>query len=123
MTSHVVAVAVDATDAESLAGFWREVLGGTVDGWSDAHGLRYVELTVPGGGPTVLFQPVAEPRRGKNRLHLDIAPSAGGQAEEVARVVGLGATVLTDEPDLPWVVLADPEGNEFCILPPRPHGG
>ena len=116
MTSRVLAVAVDATDAESLAGFWRNVLGGTIDRWSDARGLPYVELFVPGGRPSVLFQPVTERRAGKNRVHLDIAPETGEQADEVARVVALGATVLGDEPDLPWVVLADPEGNEFCIL-------
>ncbi|MBW0102282.1 VOC family protein [Pseudonocardia sp. KRD291] len=122
MTSRVLAVAVDALDAESLAAFWRSVLGGTVDRWSDARGVRYVELAVPGGGPSVLFQSVSEPRPGKNRVHLDVAPKTGEQADEVARVVALGATVLGDEPDLPWVVLADPEGNEFCILPPRALG-
>lgn len=120
MTSRVLAVAVDATDAESLAGFWSGVLGGTVDRWSDARGTGYVQLAVPDGGPSVLFQPVAERPAGKNRVHLDIAPTTGGQADEVDRVVALGATVLGDEPDLPWVVIADPEGNEFCILPPRP---
>ncbi|MDN5914290.1 MAG: VOC family protein [Pseudonocardia sp.] len=120
MTSRVLAIAVDAIDAESQAGFWRDVLGGTVDRWSDARGLRYVELTVPGGRPSMLFQPVAERRSGKNRVHLDLAPDTREQAEEVARVVALGARVLSDEPDLPWVVLTDPEGNEFCVLPSRP---
>jgi glyoxalase superfamily protein len=59
-----------------------------------------------------------EARSGKNRLHLDIAPATGTQEAEVERLVDLGATRLASDPELPWVVLADPEGNEFCVLPP-----
>ena len=55
----------------------------------------------------------------KNRLHLAVAPVQGSQADEVTRLVGLGASMLDDDSALPWVVLADPEGNEFCVLPPR----
>ncbi len=55
----------------------------------------------------------------KNRLHLAVAPVQGSQADEVTRLVGLGASMLDDGPVLPRVVLADPEGNEFCVLPPR----
>ena len=55
----------------------------------------------------------------KNRLHLDVAPVQGSQADEVTRLVGLGASMLDDGPVLPRVVLADPEDNEFCVLPPR----
>jgi hypothetical protein len=61
---------------------------------------------------------VPEGRTGKNRLHLDIAPAVGTQEAEVQRLVDLGATRISDEPEHPWVVLADPEGNEFCVLPP-----
>ena len=60
-----------------------------------------------------------EDKQVKNRLHLDLRPSAGTRDEEVARVVGLGATQLDDQRNddgTGWVVLADPEGNEFCIL-------
>jgi Glyoxalase-like domain len=60
-----------------------------------------------------------EARSGKNRLHLDIAPATGTQETEVERLVDLGATRLASDPELPWVVLADPEGNEFFVLPPR----
>jgi hypothetical protein len=67
----------------------------------------------------LLFQPVPEAKPAKNRLHLDIAPATGTQQSEVDRLVSLGATVVADEPDLHWVVLTDPEGNEFCVLPPR----
>ena len=92
MTSRLVAVALDCRDPEALAAFWCAVL---------------------------LFQPVHEDKAVKNRLHLDIAPVQGSQADEVTRLVGLGASVLDDGPTLPWVVLADPEDNEFCVLPPR----
>ena len=63
---------------------------------------------------------VAEPTEGKVRLHLDVAPPAGGdQRAEIDRLTGLGARVLDEAPDHPWVVLCDPEGNEFCVLPHR----
>ena len=86
--------------------------------WSDAAGTGYVE-TGDGDGAVLLFQPVHEDKAVKNRLHLDIAPVQVSQADEVARLVRLGASVLDDSPLLRWVVLADPEGNEFCVLPPR----
>ncbi len=66
-----------------------------------------------------MFQPVDDPKSGKNRLHLDIAPSSGTRDEEVRRLLSLGACRLSDDPNVPWVVLADPEGNEFCVLPER----
>jgi hypothetical protein len=116
----LVAVVIDCRDAWSLAGFWGEALGRrTRRRWTDAHGTTYVQLDAA-VGPALLFQAVDEPKGGKNRLHLDIAPTEGRtQDDEVARLVALGAKVLSDEPDLSWVVLADPEGNEFCVLPPR----
>ena len=117
--SAVIAVAVDCRDAEALAAFWCAALGTGVDRrWRDAHGVGYVQIGT-GGGPLLLFQPVPEPKAGKNRLHLDIAPGTGTQDEEVERLVRLGATRVAEEHEHPWVVLADPEGNEFCVLPPR----
>ena len=86
--------------------------------WSDAAGTGYVE-TGDSDGAVLVFQPVHEDKAVKNRLHLDIAPVQDSQADEVSRLVGLGASVLDDDSALPWVVLADPEGNEFCVLPPR----
>jgi catechol 2,3-dioxygenase-like lactoylglutathione lyase family enzyme len=118
MVSRVIAVVVDCRDAERCATFWCAALGAEVDRrWRDAHGVEYVQIST-GEGPLLLFQPVAEARSVKNRLHLDIAPATGTQEAEVERLVGLGASRLADEPELPWVVLADPEGNEFCVLPP-----
>lgn len=115
MTGHIEAIAFDAQDAEALAAFWCAALGYRVtDRWRDARGLEYVAATRE-GATMLLFQPVPEGKTAKNRLHLDIRP-AGTQREEVDRLVGLGARVLSDAPDLPWIALADPEGNEFCVL-------
>ena len=71
------------------------------------------------GAQRILFIEVPERKQAKNRLHLDLVPAAGTRDEEVARLLELGATVVDDlrRPDgSGWVVLADPEGNEFCIL-------
>jgi hypothetical protein len=73
-------------------------------------------------GPGLVFVPVPEGKQLKNRIHIDLAPAADDdQAAEVARLESLGATrVDVGQPDTsPWVVLADPEGNEFCVLSPR----
>ncbi len=119
MTSRVVAVAVDCRDTEALAAFWCAALGQrVVQRWADAAGTGYVNVG-DDAGPVLVFQPVGEPKAAKNRLHLDIAPGEGSQADEVTRLVDLGATVVADDPAFPWVVLLDPEGNEFCVLPPR----
>ena len=72
-------------------------------------------------GHRLLFIEVPEPKSVKNRIHLDLRPSDRTQEEEVQRLKGLGATQLSDHrgqygPGTGWVVLADPEGNEFCIL-------
>ena len=116
--SRPIAVAVDARDPESLAAFWCAVLGtDVVQRWTDAHGTAYVGIGLV-SDVELLFQAVAEPTEGKNRVHLDVA-APGDQEAELGRLVGLGATVLDVAPDQPWVVLADPEGNEFCVLPPR----
>jgi hypothetical protein len=69
--------------------------------------VTYVELKSP-DVPSLLIQPVPEAKSGKNRLHLDIAPTELEQREEVARLVSLGAKIVDD-----------PEGNEFCVLPRR----
>jgi predicted enzyme related to lactoylglutathione lyase len=117
--SSVIAVAVDCQDAERLAEFWCAALGTEVDRrWRDAHGVGYVQIGT-GGGPVLLFQPVPGGKTGKNRLHLDIAPHTGSQDEEVERLVQLGASRVAEEQEHSGIVLADPEGNEFCVLPPR----
>jgi catechol 2,3-dioxygenase-like lactoylglutathione lyase family enzyme len=120
MSTRIIAVTIDCHDAEALAGFWRHALGyPETERWQDGHGRTYVELR-RGGEVPVLFQPVGEGKQVKNRVHLDIAPTARDQDAEIERLVELGARVLTDDPAERFVVLADPEGNEFCVLPPRP---
>jgi predicted enzyme related to lactoylglutathione lyase len=113
-----VAVAVDARDPEALASFWATALGtGIVERWRDAHVTPYVEVALV-GETVLLFQAVAAPTEGKNRMHLDLrAPAGSDQRGERDRLVALGASVLDEAPDHPWIVLADPEGNEFCLLP------
>jgi hypothetical protein len=120
MSSRVFCLAIDCRDTALLTGFWCAALDyEVVKRWTDARGTEYVELG-RGDEPIVLLQPVGEPKTVKNRLHLDLAARSGTRDAEVERLVGLGATVVATEPDFHWVVLADPEGNEFCVLPPRP---
>ncbi|MBX9396225.1 hypothetical protein K4749_22155 [Streptomyces sp. TRM72054] len=77
----------------------------------------YEEQSGTGLGRRVLFQRVPEPKTGKNRLHLDLHPAEGRRASEVERLRELGASVLREvkEAGGEWVVMADPEGNEFCV--------
>lgn len=115
MGSRIIATVFDCRDAESLAAFWCAALDARVTRrWRDAHGTEYVETD---GDPVLLFHPVTEQKRAKNRVHLDVR-TAGPQYDEVARLVALGGRVVTDDEAVPWVVMQDPEGNEFCVLPP-----
>jgi predicted enzyme related to lactoylglutathione lyase len=103
---------LDCRDAKGLAGFWTEALGYTDVGAAGS----YVVLVDPDrAGPKLLLQQVDEPKAGKNRMHLDIeTPDVDGEA---ARLEGLGATRTGGftEHGTRWVVMADPEGNEFCV--------
>ena len=115
----VLAVAIDCHRPEPLAEFWEKALGqGKTRDWTDSRGRTYRQLDLD-DGPALLFQPVPEEKSVKNRLHLDLVPIGRDQRSEVERLVMLGAKVLDDPPEDPWIVLADPEGNEFCVLPPR----
>ena len=109
---------IDCTDPASVAAFWAATLGLELPE-PDEDGIY--ELT-PEVGPTLLFLPVPEPKSVKNRIHIDVSPTggAGEQQAEVERLLTLGATrVDIGQGDPTWVVLADPEGNEFCVLRPR----
>ncbi len=106
-------VAIDCTDPEPLVAFWCEVLGTTVR--SRAADWIALEPVVP-GGPHLAFQPVPEPKAGKNRLHLDLDVDDLGAA--TAGAEALGATRLggvVQEEDGRYQVMADPAGNEFCL--------
>jgi predicted enzyme related to lactoylglutathione lyase len=110
------AVAIDCTDPVALAGFWAAVLGTEIEG-TGGEGPHYVDLKPTGGVPTLRFQRVPEPKATKNRLHLDLmAPDIDAAA---ARVESLGARRTGEshsEYGFDWIVLEDPEGNEFCII-------
>jgi Glyoxalase-like domain len=77
----------------------------------------------PGEGrPRLYFVKVPESKTAKNRLHLDLMPSDRTQDEEITRLTRLGASIISDRrPELGWVILADPEGNEFCVEISRPE--
>ena len=116
MTSSVSHMTFDAHDAFAQATWWAQVLGGTV-GEDDVEGDP--EAQVLGPATPLLFVNVPESKSLKNRGHLDLQPEDRTRDEEVERVIGLGATFLDDQrlPDgRGWIVLTDPEGNEFCIL-------
>lgn len=90
--------------------------------WRDLAAVRhpddpYEEESGTGRGRRLLFQRVPEEKTVKNRLHLDLHPGVDRRDEEPARLEGLGARVLrrVEEPSGRWVVMADPEGNEFCL--------
>ncbi|MGC3003155.1 VOC family protein [Streptomyces sp. G35A] len=104
-------------DPYDLARFWSEMLGNPLAD-DDKPGDPEAMIEDPSGGPGLLFVRVEEGKTAKNRIHFDLRPTDRTRAEEVARAIGLGARQLADRtrPDGGgWVVLADPEGNEFCI--------
>jgi hypothetical protein len=135
-------VTFDALDPEALSRFWAQVLGYVLqpapsgfgswdeflrqqgipeERWNDASAI----VDPDGAGPRVYFQRVPEAKSAKNRVHLDVNISVGLQGdagtrrvrEEAERIVGLGATQVRvfDERDEYWIVMQDPEGNEFCV--------
>ncbi|WP_328901522.1 MULTISPECIES: VOC family protein [unclassified Streptomyces] len=124
MTSRFTELSVDCHDPERLAAFWCEVLGFTVlDRREDMVEISSWDPTVEDirarqMPPTVVFQRVPETKAVKNRLHLDVSPVDRSTEAEVTRLLALGAT-RTDVGQgegRSWVVMADPEGNEFCVV-------
>ncbi|MFZ9100579.1 MAG: VOC family protein [Candidatus Planktophila sp.] len=114
-------ITVDAIDPQALAKFWAEALG-----WSIGRDVNENEVWIERelddprqtGFPDILFLKNPDAKKVKNRLHLDLRPA--DQAAEVARLETLGAKQIdigqSAEPTCTWVVMADPEGNEFCVL-------
>ena len=122
MGLRIGAVVVDSHDPERLARFWAEALD-----WVISHDEDPEWVVEPPAGSRedcvvadLLFIKVPEPRAGKNRLHLDLRPE--DQATEVARLEELGATRsdVGQGNNVTWVVMADPEGNEFCVQDAHP---
>jgi catechol 2,3-dioxygenase-like lactoylglutathione lyase family enzyme len=120
MTSRIDHTTFDCNDAYALSTFWASVLGFTdVPGDPNEPGDVECMIVDPGGGHEILFIEVPEGKRVKNRVHFDLVPTDRTRDEEIERVLASGATALDDrrQPDgTGWLVLADPEGNEFCIL-------
>ena len=118
MTSLIRHLDVDCADPYALAGFWADVLGYARDP-DDKPGDPEAALLPPDGvGPVLLFLAVPEPKTVKNRLHVDLQPTDRTRDAEVDRLLGLGATLVDDRrraDGTGWAVLADPEGNEFCV--------
>jgi predicted enzyme related to lactoylglutathione lyase len=113
MTSAIRHMTIDSADAYALAGFWSQVLDLPVHKDNEPGDE---EVLIEGAG--MLFVTVPEPKTVKNRVHLDLQPQDRTRDEEVERVLALGATLVDDRrnPDgRGWAVLADPEGNEFCV--------
>jgi hypothetical protein len=120
-------VVIDCRHPASLARFWAAALDGyevapydeaelarlRAAGVDDPEDDPTVLVERPGATPRLFFQRVPEPKAGKNRVHLDLR--CDSLAEEVERLVALGAVVADDRPELGWVVLRDPEGNELCV--------
>ncbi|WTW93319.1 VOC family protein [Streptomycetaceae bacterium NBC_01309] len=116
MVSVVQNVAIDCSDAYELARFWSEVTGCPLDP-EDKPGAHETQVMLREGA-VLYFNQVPEPKTVKNRMHLCLRPTTSRE-EEVERLLALGATLVADrrEPDgAGWAVLADPEGNEFCVL-------
>ncbi len=110
----VGSISMDAADAPLMVDFWSAATG-----WPVQTRAEYSSL-FPGAGPVITMGPPVAPKHGKNRLHIDVRPEPRGDTrEEAERLIALGAThVDIGQLDVPWIVLADPEGNEFCVLTP-----
>jgi predicted enzyme related to lactoylglutathione lyase len=118
MTLKIQCVTVDAHDPDALAAWWAEALGYTVKDMEDDDEAAIIPHD-RGKDPAILFIRVADAKSVKNRLHLDLTPD--DRDAEVARLTAMGATRVDigQSGDESWVVLADPEGNEFCVLQAR----
>lgn len=109
-----IGLVLDCADPEALAAFWAAALDYVHVGTFGSYAALF-----PDGrpGPKLLLQKVAEPKVGKNRMHLDVHTS--DVVAEVERLVGLGASRLDEEPQSEfgtrWIRMTDPEGNEFCV--------
>ena len=120
MTAQISHTTFDSRDAYAQSVFWAKVLGFSEDP-DDPNEPGHEECMIfsPDGAERLLFIEVPEAKQVKNRVHLDLKPAKGTRDQELQRLLDLGARVADDlrQPDgSGWVMLLDPEGNEFCIL-------
>jgi hypothetical protein len=131
MASRFSEVVVDCIDPRRLAEFWCQVLGyeiidETPGGPVEIAGEEQTADAMRRGivPPTIIFVAVPEEKKVKNRLHIDLRPVDRTREQEVERIVALGARhVDIGQGEQTWTVLADPEGNEFCVLRELPAEG
>jgi Glyoxalase-like domain len=122
VTSFIAHTTVDCTNAYELSEWWKQLLGYTdMPGDPNEPGHEECMIQRADGGHQLLFIEVPDTKQVKNRLHFDLRPSERTRDEEVDWALGIGATPVDDQrnhygPGIGWMVLADPEGNEFCIL-------
>ncbi|WP_438303338.1 VOC family protein [Streptomyces sp. HUAS TT11] len=117
-----IVVTLDCLDIEAQAEFWLAALA-PLDYRRGFDGPPYLSLVGPAPAPTLLLQQVPEPKQGKNRMHLDLDFDIKDLDAEVDRLKQLGAQKISEEQSehgFRWVVVADPEGNEFCAFVPSP---
>ena len=116
MSSTIFNITFDCADPRALARFWGQVTGWPVIEEPQPGYEESAVGTPDTGGPRLYFVKVPEGKTSKNRLHLDVVPADRTQDEEITRLTGLGARIVSDRrPEFGWVILADPEGNEFCV--------
>jgi len=123
MACRISELVLDAANPRQLAAFWCEVLGWAV---LDEPSDEEVEIGPPDVGfggpqPTIVFSRSDEGKRQKLRLHIDVSPTDRQQSAELERLLAIGARPadVGQSGDESWRVLADPEGNEFCLLARR----
>ncbi|MGW2303425.1 VOC family protein [Streptomyces sp. NPDC001809] len=120
MACRISELVIDCADPEALAVFWSEVLGYVELGRDDDGGIEIGPAGAGFGGPqpTLILSPSSDPRRGKLPLHIDVNPTDRDHEAEWERLLALGARPadVGQSGTESWKVLADPEGNEFCLL-------
>ena len=117
MHASILNITFDCADAKAQAAFWAAVTGGTAleEDATPGH-VEWVVMPASSSMTRLYFTTVPEPKMAKNRVHLDLLPPDDDQQAEVARLTGLGARVLGGQPPgAGWIIMADPEGNEFCL--------
>jgi len=120
MACRFTELVIDCHDHRRTGEFWAAVLGYEITDTSDGPDDAYVQLQGPDGWPTILVVRTPDEKVSKNRLHIDVNATDRDQDAEVERILALGATYADiGQGEQSWVVLADPDGNEFCVLRSR----
>jgi predicted enzyme related to lactoylglutathione lyase len=117
MSLSILNVTFDCSDAASTASFWSQLTNWPCSK-EEIPGNPFWVVAGPASSSRLVFVDVAEAKTVKNRIHLDLVPEDASQSEEINRILSLGARIIDDRRQAAsggWVVMADPEGNEFCV--------